>query len=288
MFNSIRKWINALGIQYAQQPQVGEGTQIDFVNELPQEISLKIFSYLNSKELDRCLRVNKTWKVLASDKALWNALLSKIVIGQKQWAAYFGDIGQEPSLPKDIHKILNKPCPFWPGKTIEETHMLVLIPETINGKSLTLATFSELVKTPKGDGHTTRYHLLLHASMNKYKHQATPKSHWVLMTKDVIKESTDKNYTHQKVFIDQLAKKTKMNYEVPNVLDAVICIYMYYVHHGERLFNTDNTLWTYTRCQEKFEDNQVTVGGFSSDGFMAGSVSFEGDCIGVAALQKFY
>ena len=66
--------------------------------------------------------------------------------GKEKWEEYFGDVGVEPALPPNILEILSSPCPFWPGKKVEETHLLVLIPEKVNGKPLTLKTLGELVQ----------------------------------------------------------------------------------------------------------------------------------------------
>ncbi len=70
MFNSIREFQSGLGTPYVQQPSVSQETKINFMNLLPQEVSLEIFSHLNRAELGRCLLVSRTWNVLASDEAL--------------------------------------------------------------------------------------------------------------------------------------------------------------------------------------------------------------------------
>ena len=77
--------------------------------------------------------------------------------GKAKWATYFGDIGMEPPLPPNIHQILQSPCPFWSGKKVEETHLLVLIPQTVNGKALTLDYLEQLIQKPLGGGHATKY-----------------------------------------------------------------------------------------------------------------------------------
>ncbi|WP_068467790.1 F-box-like domain-containing protein [Candidatus Protochlamydia phocaeensis] len=286
MFNSIGKFIIDLRSQYFQQREVRKEVKADFVKVFPKEMTQEIFSYLNADELARCQRVNREWKVKASDEALWNALPPKIAFGKKQWAKYFGDVGIEPPFPKDIHKILKSPCPFWPGKKVEETHMLVLIPETINGKPLNLKTWGELVKAPK-QGHATQYKYIWDAIINEHGNQGATKSHWVLMTKDVIEGSRNKTYTDQQALIAEFAKKTEINYEVPNVLDATIGIFMHYIRFGEHLFKADD-LWTYTRCQEKAQDWQIVVGGFSLAGLYVRSLSIDFYSIGVAALRKFF
>ncbi|MBS4168267.1 F-box-like domain-containing protein [Parachlamydia sp. AcF125] len=205
--------------------------KVDFTYLLPQEISLKVFSFLNSAQLGRCLRVSTNWKMLANDENLWDTLLSRIAFGKKQWARYFGDVGQVPPLPREIHKVLKNPCPFWPEKKIEETHLLVLIPETLNGKPLTLATLGELVRAPK-EGYAIQFKDIWELVIKEYGHQAAPKSQWVLMTKNPIERSE----IDQHPLIVPLAKQ----YELPNVLDAAVCIFIRYISSGERIFNAES------------------------------------------------
>jgi hypothetical protein len=275
------EFINGPYFQHTAQ----EETKIDFTLLLPQETTLEIFSHLNAEDLARCQRLNKRCKVLANQEALWNALSPKIAFGKKQWAKYFGDIGKEPPLPKEIHKILKSPCPFFPGKKVEETHMLVLIPETINGIPLDLAILGELVQALKV-GHATKYRYIWDALIKEFGKQATIKSHWVLMTKDVIEGSRNKSYSEQQALIAELNKQKGTQYEVPNTLDAAICIFMHYVSSGERLFNQQP--WTYTRCQENVQGYQIIVGGFSSDGLRVSYGNTSLSSVGVAALRKFF
>src|SRR5262249_38119970 len=109
-----------------------------------------------------------------------------------------------------------------------------------------------------------------------------------LMTKNVIEGSRNKSYTDQQTLITELNEQTGINYDVPNLLDATICIFMQCVSSEERLFS--NKPWTYTRCQEKTQEGyQIIVGGFSSAGLDVHDVNFfDFDFIGVAALRKFF
>lgn len=270
----------------SQKEIIADATASDFTLSFPKEIILEVLSYLDDAELAKFQQVNKKCKALASEESLWNALTPRIAFGKKQWATYFGDIGKAAPLPKGIHKILKSPCPFWPGKKVEETHMLVLIPETVNGEPLNLKTWGELVKAPK-EGHATQYRFIWDTIINEHGNQATTKSHWMLMTNYVIEGSSNKNYTDQQILIAEFAKKTEINYEVPNVLDATIGIFMHYIRFGERLFNADNDLWVYTRCQEKAKDRQIVVGGFSPAG-LAVCYFIDRHNVGVAALRKFF
>ncbi|XP_034026785.1 F-box/WD repeat-containing protein 8 isoform X2 [Thalassophryne amazonica] len=51
---------------------LNEVSDIPFFDaELPYELALKIFQYLNCAELGRCAQVSRPWKVLAEDSVLW-------------------------------------------------------------------------------------------------------------------------------------------------------------------------------------------------------------------------
>uniref|UniRef100_A0A8D1G7Z1 F-box/WD repeat-containing protein 8 n=1 Tax=Sus scrofa TaxID=9823 RepID=A0A8D1G7Z1_PIG len=45
-----------------------------FNSQLPYEVAINIFQYLDRKELGRCAQVSKTWKVIAEDEVLWYRL----------------------------------------------------------------------------------------------------------------------------------------------------------------------------------------------------------------------
>ena len=48
---------------------------------------------------------------------------------------------------------MHRPCPFWEGKRVKETHLLVVIPELVAGKALALDYLGELIQSPQGGGH---------------------------------------------------------------------------------------------------------------------------------------
>lgn len=164
--------------------------------------------------------------------------------------------------------------------------MLVLIPETIDGKPLNLDTLGELVKRPK-EGNPTMFEHIWNEILNAIGQQVTTRSHWVLMTKDVIEESRNMSYKEQQTLITEVSKRAGINdYEVPNALDAATCIFMHYLSSQERLFNDKPT--TYTHCQENIKGFQIDVGGFSPAGLDVRTLRFDSDYVGVAPLRKFF
>ena len=172
--------------------------------------------------------------------------------GKKKWEHFFGDIGIEPPLPDNIWKILNAPCPIWPGKKVYETHLLTLIPQTVNGQPLTLKKLGELVKNPL-HGNATMY---TNFSI-EVEDRPNPNSHWTLLSRDLIPNSRNKSYAEQQNLVEQYP-----GYEVPNALDTAVALFMEHVQSGTRLYPAESR--TLTRCQEKYDlSSQLVIGGFA-------------------------
>ena len=188
-----------------------------------------------------------------------------IAFGKEKWAQYFGDVGVEPPLPSNIGQILSSPCIFWPGKRVEETHLLVLIPSAVNGRPFCLDSLEKLIQSPKA-GHTTKYNYYSDDVKKELGTQSMP-SHWVLMTKDVIPKSREKFYEAQKALVQTYAQRNELPYELPMALEAATAILMEYVQTGTRFYYSDSPL-TYTRCQEKVDKGRwpAAIGGLSSGG----------------------
>lgn len=94
----------------------------DFTAVFPEELIVNIFSHLNAENLTRCGAVNITCNRIVNTQSLWDAPTSNLpegAFGKEQWMKYLGDIGEEPPLPKSIHKILKSPCPFFLRKQLK-------------------------------------------------------------------------------------------------------------------------------------------------------------------------
>ncbi|XP_061674123.1 F-box/WD repeat-containing protein 8 isoform X2 [Syngnathoides biaculeatus] len=67
---------------------LNEASDVPFFDmELPYELALKIFRYLNRTELGRCAQVSKAWRALAEDSVLWYRLCARE--GHRRGAAMF-------------------------------------------------------------------------------------------------------------------------------------------------------------------------------------------------------
>ena len=204
--------------------------------------------------------------------------------GEAEWKTYFGNVGEEPPLPKNLKAILNNPCPFSRDKSVKvkDTHMLVLVPATVNGEALTLNKLQDLIQNPQNKGHKTDYEYYGIATKSKHGDTSVGRSHWVLMTRDVVPYSRNKTYQDQKDLVNQ-----HEGYGLPGALEAAVCILMEHVSSGFKLFGEIPQL-TYTRCTEIVCDQHpVVIGGFCSGGLDISGSYFDCDYDGVAALRKF-
>jgi hypothetical protein len=252
------------------------------ISKLPDEVLVKILEGVDSSTLGNALRTSKAFN-RAAMKVIDEALSKPF--DANQWKKFMGaDIGIEPPLPANIGDILSEACPFsTDGKTVAETHLLMLIPETINGKPLNINTLEKLFKKnfpTVGDDDTGYKFIWYEIQADAVDHG---KSSWVLMTRDVIEGSRGKTFAEQQAL---LAEKGHNLYEVPPILDATACILLEYARSlGQTRLYGDRPL-TFTRCQENIYDFQLVVGNFVPDGLSLSFHVYDIDSLGVAAMRK--
>jgi hypothetical protein len=236
-------------------------------------------------ELGVIRRVNKQWEEFASEPILWqSAVYREIAFSSKNWAEWDADLVKDVdlkqemlSLPKNIAEELRYSA--FPGKSIRETHVLVRMP-----KGLTIKKLGKLAKKYfPSNIHGYRY--TWQGVIDKLADKSINESVWLLMTKDVLLGSRNKTYNQQKVIVDELAKTTGVDYQIPTILEAATCILAEYSRSKNRLFS-DNPL-IYTRCRDNIQNYQMAVGGFYSSGLRIIDNYFEKKFIGIAILRKF-
>ncbi|HRD55492.1 MAG TPA: F-box protein [Parachlamydiaceae bacterium] len=281
----------SIGNSYIYQ-NVNEIKQ-DPIKILLDELVFLVFSHLNLATLGTICCVSKAWKRLANDPILWKiAIYREIAFGNDKWVQCFGtDVIKDEdnkeelfSLPSDdfiadCKKFKNT----LPERNAKDSLMLVRLPKTLNG-GLTLKSLGELAKKYflKND---SGYRFIWTNIIQELGDKSIDKSHWVLMTKDVLPESKNKSYDEQQKIVADLAEKSLISYEVPKTLESITCILSQYFGSKIRLFSDSS--YIYTRCQENVEGYQVAVGNFAPTGLYVYNFSFDSTNIGVAALRKF-
>jgi len=212
------------------------------------------------------------------------------IFGAREWETLFGKVGPAPVLPLNIENIWQSQCRAFPGKKVHETHMLVYIPTTVDEKILTLKSLGEIAKRHFST-IDAGYGYIWDPIVAELGNMAIEKSCWVLMTKDVLPESRRKNYADQQTMVDALAQRSFATYEVPRALEAAVCILAQYFgsHTASKTRVFGDSLWTYTRSQDKVRGHDVAVGGFAPAGLSVDyfTAAYVDDRIGIAALLKF-
>jgi hypothetical protein len=156
-----------------------------------------------------------------------------------------------PPLPEKLPQILDGDCPFFKGKKVRETHVLMLIPSSFK----TLKKFIDHLRTlsPKCTLWDESRALCMDLSY--------PVMHWVLMTKSVIPGSEHKSYRSQERVIKQINQKHFVNYEVPALIDVVTLLFLHYVGTGKKILHRPNKKdYTWTFVREGEPTNRLNVG----------------------------
>jgi len=185
--------------------------------------------------------------------------------------------------------ILNEPCPFWEGKRVRDTHLLVLIPAEVNSQPFSLNLLGKLIQEPQGGGYKTRYRWYGEGVQQQIGAASPEASYWLLMTRDILPGSLSKSYEDQKEIVAGHANRIGLSYRLPKALEAATVILMHHVHSGERLY-PDTLMSIYTRCEERLlhgTDKCFTVVGcFGPLGLIVYNFIYEFYRSGVSCCRK--
>ncbi len=174
-----------------------------------------------------------------------------IAFGAKEWREYFLYFLEEPPLPQNILEILNSQCHLDSSRKVKDTHILALVP-----KNLTLEGLDDLAK-----GYFPLKACFWEATYSALISKAFPapieKSFWVLMSKDILSESTNLHFIEQQKMVNKLSETSGIKCEIPTALEVAICVFTHYARSKEYLF-IRNIPQTVTRCIDSH--NKVIIG----------------------------
>jgi hypothetical protein len=225
--------------------------------------------------------------------------LGQNFLGLAAWQNIGVDVGEAPPLPKSLTlELLNSECPLHPGEKIKDTHILVLVPKTVNGEPYSPLKLDELCATRKGSGHKLIYDGADWATAWKEQDWAKApqaQSEWVLIPKSdpdpermrekYGEEEGDKRHfrgkdiaTQQEVHNDHYKE-----YREVKALEVMTMALLYDLTHRERL------LPDYLRCEEPSAfGGRVCVGNFPAIGLKVDDEvdAYAPDLIGCALARK--
>lgn len=260
----------------------------DFLSQLPEEVILKIFGYLNAIQQTKCGEVSRRWRRLASDETLLAAFnprnLSPLikVFDELDWSKYVDmsayGLTTEDISPCDVRKataLLERvlSCPLMIEIEGNAGITLLTIP-----KGLTFNTLVKLAGSPKV-GNAPEFRYIWYRISSEIGDTPVDKTYRIVITNNVFNKSRNLSVSDQKALV------RKIGCEMPRVLEATVLLVVTFMSSGERLYS-DNPL-TYTRCSELLDGYQLIVGGFSPAGVSL-STYFDDDCSGASGVfRKF-
>jgi hypothetical protein len=220
-------------------------------------------------------------------------LLGKNFLGPEEWRSQGIDVGEAPPIPTSItKKLLESECPLHPGEKIKDTHLLVLVPKTVNGEPYTPLKLDELCGTRKGSGDKLIYDGADWATRWKSQGWASApqsRSEWVLLPKsdpNPSKVASERHFRTKRIAQQDEVQKRYPDYREVKTVELMTAVLLNDLVNGEpRMLGG----WNYLRCEEpNASGGRVCVGDFNAYGLWVGddSVDSGDDYIGRALARK--
>ncbi len=196
-------------------------------------------------------------------------LLGKNFLGAEAWKSQGIDVGEEPPLPSTItEELFNSECPLHPGEKIKDTHLVVLVPKTVNGEPYTALKLDELCVTREGSGDKLIYGGFDSWKAQPWASQQQVESEWVLIPKsdpDPKKVPADKHFRSKDIAAQQNVHETHYpEYREVKTVELMTAVLL------NDLVNGDPSMlagWNYLRCVEpNASGGRVCVGDFDAYG----------------------
>lgn len=239
-------------------------------------------SIQNKNAFNAFIKSYNAGRLLSSKKAISIGEIEAETIttyGLEEWANIGINVTDAPPLPANLKQMYRSPCPFWKGKTIGETHMLVLIPKKLGDKPTTSNRLKKLSENYFSDEY--RYHIYRRVFKDEDGHKRFDASYWILMTKDVVPGTLNQLYS-SKVF--------PKGYEPPTLIEAHTSMLTQYLR-GRKLTKKSTYLFhkNLTMCQERKVgvDYHFIVGGCNEYGLtLYTPIHCNFNYVGMAAVKK--
>lgn len=233
------------------------------------------------QELEKLLDETAEQFCFRLDGGLHRELLGKNFLGAEEWKRGFNvDVGPVPPIPKWITKeLLEDKCQLHPGQQVKDTHILMLVPKTVNGEPYSAVKLGALCAGTKGSGDKLIYDGADWANDWKgeaWAQAAQVESEWVLIPKsdpDLNKVPEDRHF-RSKTIAEQadVLKHYEKDYREAKALEVMTAALLNDVVNGEpRMLAPEGDNWNYLRCvEENASGGRVVVGSFFALGLGVG------------------
>ena len=201
--------------------------------------------------------------------------LGQTFLGVAAWKNIGVDVGEAPPLPKSLTlELLNSECPLHPREKIKDTHILVLVPKTVNGEPYTALKLDELCAQRKGSGDKLIWDGADGWQSESWAIAPQAQSEWVLIPKSdpdpermrgkYGEEEGDKHHFRSKYIPAQqeVHNDHYKEYREVKAVELMTAVLLYDLTHKERLLR-----YHYLRCEEPNAfGGRVCVGVFNAHG----------------------
>ncbi|MEY4668327.1 MAG: hypothetical protein RL518_1026 [Pseudomonadota bacterium] len=221
-------------------------------------------------------------------------LLGKNFLGAEAWRSQGIEVGEPPPIPATITtELLESDCPFHPEGKIKDTHLLVLIPKTVNGEPYSALKLDELCATRRGSGNQLLYDETKSATQWKGRPWAASsqtKSEWMLIAKsgpDFNKVPKERQFVLKDIVGQQKVQDEHYpEYRGVRTVELMTAVLLNDLVHGApRMLDGIE----YLRCVEEHNHGRCTsVGGFHASGLEVLGVYQDNPspCVGVGLARR--
>lgn len=259
-YNTKIKFIANISTQISQNASQQSSEDEYDINKIPQELQNIISSHFENPTDVASFRQTKKSANTDAARAILTTKRKEFIekyaiFDEEEWKKIGIDVENTP-LPRGIKQILESPCPITKNQTIGESHVLVLIPGKINGQTLDLKMFYGILNN---NGFPQ-----VNYGPGKCPFKSKDQPYYILMPKKLICGTKTHLLTEAKPEFKNMAKLSKdasLPYEIPSLLEAVVCIYAQYFRDQTLIFEKE-----YLHTKDKIKGLNAIVGHMQING----------------------
>jgi hypothetical protein len=236
---------------------------------LPSVLHSVIYDYVGGAEYLKLLALN-TNEANEEELRSYSMAIDSFVFDGDKWRKYYGEVGEEPPIPKNLLDLYGQDCKLWKChqerrqyfhgygcnlwkcQKVYDTHLLTLIPATVNGTPLTLDSFKKLIQHPKEGGHSTKIRV-----DDDCDRQPAGPSHWALIAREVVATTRYKSWADQEILLAERAETLGIPYTLVPILTGVVSTACHHAETGTKLFQRN-----LSRASELIENNGELLGAY--------------------------
>jgi hypothetical protein len=204
------------------------------------------------------------------------ATLGQNFLGPTTWTLQGIDVGEAPPIPATItQELLESQCPLHPQEQIKDTHLLVLIPKTVNGEPYSARKLGELCAERQRGADMLIDETERSWRCESWAAESPTQSEWVFIPKSDpqrVSANEDKHFRLKNVVEQEAVHKAHYTeYREARTLELVTAVVLSYLTHDKKL------LPEALRCKEGTDiGSRVCVGFFGPFGLWINVDSVDG------------